>query len=187
MHISLCDLRGEAIRNQNHFSQMNFIEGWYVIYTKSRYEKKIALKLTEENFKVYLPLNITVSQWSDRKKKVEKPLFSSYVFIYLKTSKDYLKTLTIDGVVLFIKFSGRLVRVLDEEINRIKIFLNQFSQVELKNSLEIQVGERKKITSGPFENYECEIIKIDNKQKICVRIDSLQQSLVAEIHSYRLI
>ncbi|MBB4807692.1 transcription antitermination factor NusG [Chryseobacterium defluvii] len=166
---------------------MNFIQGWYVVYTKSRYEKKIAQNLTEQNFKVYLPLRTTMSQWSDRKKKVEKPLFSSYVFVYLETPKDYLKALTIEGVVLFIKFGGRLVRVLDEEINRIKIFLNQFSEVELKNSLDLQVGEKKKISSGPFENYECEIVKIDNKRKICVRIDSLQQSLLAEIHSYHLI
>lgn len=160
---------------------MNFIKGWYVIYTKSRYEKKTSQKLSEQNFKVYLPLNTTISQWSDRKKKVEKPLFSSYVFVYLETVKDYLKALTIDGVVLFIKFGGRLVRVLDEEINNIKTFLNQFTQVELRNSFDLKLGERKIIASGPFENYECEIIKIDNKQKICVRIGSLQQSIVATI------
>lgn len=166
---------------------MNFIKGWYVIYTKSRYEKKIAQKLDEQNFKVYLPLNTVVSKWSDRKKKVEKPLFSSYVFVYLNSLKDYSKALSIDGIVLFIKFGGRLVRVLDEEINQIKIFLNQFSQVEIKHSLDLKIGEIKRISSGPFENYECEIIKIDNKQKICVRIDSLQQSLIAKIHSYHLI
>lgn len=166
---------------------MNFIQGWYVIYTQSRYEKKIAQKLNEQNFKVDLPFNTEVSQWSDRKKKIEKPLFSSYVFVYLDSLKDYSKAMSIDGVVLFIKFGGRLVRVLDEEINKIKIFLNHFSQVELKHSLDLNIGEIKRINSGPFENYECEIIKIDNKHKICVRIGSLQQSLLAEIHSYHLI
>ncbi|NAW50041.1 UpxY family transcription antiterminator [Elizabethkingia argentiflava] len=166
---------------------MTFIKGWYVVYTKSRYEKKIAQNLVEQNFKVYLPLNTTISQWSDRKKKVEKPLFSSYVFVYLENIKDYTKALSIDGVVLFINFGGRLVRVLDEEINRIKIFLNQFSQVELKNSLDIKVGERRRIASGPFANYQCEIVKIDNNQKIGVRIESLQQILMAQIPSYQLI
>lgn len=166
---------------------MNFIQGWYVIYTQSRYEKKIAQKLNEQNFKVDLPFNTEVSQWSDRKKKIEKPLFSSYVFVYLDSLKDYSKAMSIDGVVLFIKFGGRLVRVLDEEINKIKIFLNHFSQLELKHSLDLNIGEIKRINSGPFENYECEIIKIDNKHKICVRIGSLQQSLLAEIHSYHLI
>lgn len=166
---------------------MNLTSGWYVLYTKSRHEKKIAENLIKQNFKIYLPINKTFSQWSDRKKKIEKPLFSSYVFIYLDTIKDYYRALTVEGVVLFIKFGGRLIRVLDDEINRIKIFLNQFSEVELKNTLNIEIGEKKRITSGPFENYECEIIKIDNKRKICVRIDSLQQSLVAELHSYHFI
>jgi len=166
---------------------MNFMKGWYVIYTKSRYEKKTAQILTEQNFKVYLPLNKTISQWSDRKKKVEKPLFSSYVFIYLETIKDYLRALAIEGVVIFIKFGNRLVRVLDEEIDRIRVFLNEFSDVELRNSLDIKVGEKRRITSGPFENYDCEIIKIDNKKKICVRIESLKYSILAEMHSYHLI
>jgi transcriptional antiterminator RfaH len=166
---------------------MNFTKGWYVIYTKSRFEKKIAQNLDAQNFRIYLPFNITTSQWSDRKKKVEKPLFSSYVFVYLETIKDYFKALAVDGVVLFIKFGGRLVRVLDEEINRIKIFLSQYSEVELKGIQELNIGERKIIESGPFESYPCEILKINNKQKICVRIDSLQQSLIAEIHPYHLI
>ncbi|MDC8107047.1 transcription termination/antitermination protein NusG [Chryseobacterium sp. PTM-20240506] len=163
------------------------MKGWYVIYTKSRYEKKTAQILTEQNFKVYLPLNKTISQWSDRKKKVEKPLFSSYVFIYLETIKDYLRALAIEGVVIFIKFGNRLVRVLDEEIDRIRVFLNEFSDVELRNSLDIKVGEKRRIASGPFENYDCEIIKIDNKKKICVRIESLKYSILAEMHSYHLI
>jgi len=166
---------------------MNFTKGWYVIYTKSRFEKKIAQKLAEQDFKIYLPLDIAISKWSDRKKKVEKPLFSSYVFVYLETIQDYFKALTVDGVVLFIKFGGRLVRVLDEEINRIKIFLSQYSEVELKGIHELNIGERKIIESGPFESYQCEILQINNKQKICVRIDSLQQSLIAEIHPYHLI
>ncbi|BEV02802.1 transcription termination/antitermination protein NusG [Chryseobacterium gambrini] len=166
---------------------MNFIKGWYVIYTKSRFEKKIAQKLAEQDFKIYLPVDVVISKWSDRKKKVEKPLFSSYVFVYLETIKDYFKALTVDGVVLFIKFGGRLVRVLDEEINCIKIFLSQYSEVELKGIHDLNIGERKIITSGPFESYPCEILKINNKQKICVKIDSLQQSLIAEIHPYHLI
>lgn len=166
---------------------MNFAQGWYVAYTRSRFEKKIATKLSEDEFDVYLPTSNVMSQWSDRKKKVEKPLFSSYVFVYLKTIKDYLKALTIEGIVLFISLGNKLVRVPDEEINRIRIFLSQYSEVELKGIHELNIGERKVITSGPFESYPCEILKINNKQKICVRIDSLQQSLIAEIHPYHLI
>lgn len=163
------------------------LPGWYVVYTKSRFEKKTTDKLIEHQFKVYLPLVTTISQWSDRKKKVKKPLFNSYIFIYLETGKDYFEVLSIHGVVSFIKLETNPVRVPEEEINRIKIFLNEFHDVELKNTKDLKVGDKRKITSGPFENYECEIIRIDNKNKICIRINSLQQSLLAEIHPYHLI
>lgn len=98
---------------------MNFIKGWYVIYTKSHYEKKVTQKLIEENSKVYLPVITVISQWSNRKKKTENPLFNSYVFVYLETLKNYFRSLSIDGVVLFIKFDGRLVRVLNKKNDRI--------------------------------------------------------------------
>lgn len=166
---------------------MEFHQGWYVVYTKSRYEKKIVNLIEEKEVAVYLPLVSKINQWSDRKKIVETPLFNSYVFVYLKNYKDYLNVLAVSGVVFFIKIRGKLVRVLDEEINKIKIFLRQFSDIEIKNSLEINIGEKKVIKSGPFQDYPCEILRIDNKNKICVRIDSLGQSLLAEIHPYHLV
>jgi transcriptional antiterminator RfaH len=166
---------------------MEFHQGWYVVYTKSRYEKKIVNLIEEKEVSVYLPLISKINQWSDRKKIVETPLFNSYVFVYLKNYKDYLNVLAVSGVVFFIKIGGKLVRVLDEEINKIKIFLRQFSDIEIKNSLEIKIGEKKTIKSGPFQDYQCEILRIDNKNKICVRIDSLGQSLLAEIHPYHLV
>lgn len=162
----------------------NLLPGWYVIYTKPRNEKKIAKKLLDQDFKVYMPLVKTVSQWSDRKKTIDKPLFNSYLFIFLECGKDYFNALCVDGVVFFIKIGNKPVRVLNEEIDKIKLFLNEFSEVEIKNTSDLKVGQRKKIVSGPFTNYECEILKIDNKRKVCVRIDSLQQSLLAEIQSY---
>ena len=56
---------------------------WLVLYTKPRNEKKVAERLTKNGFEVYCPLIKTLRQWSDRKKKVEIPMFSSYVFIHI--------------------------------------------------------------------------------------------------------
>ena len=56
---------------------------WYALYTKPRKEQKVAQQLEELGFVVYLPLKVEVKQWSDRKKKVISPLFSSYVFIQI--------------------------------------------------------------------------------------------------------
>ena len=44
---------------------------WYVLYTTSRAEKKVAQRLEEKGLEVFLPMIEELRQWSDRKKKVE--------------------------------------------------------------------------------------------------------------------
>ena len=56
---------------------------WYVVYTKPKWEKKVAEQLINSGIECYCPLITQVRQWSDRKKKVEVPLFNSYVFVQL--------------------------------------------------------------------------------------------------------
>lgn len=57
---------------------------WYVIYTKPKWEKKVAEQLADAGIECYCPLITQVRQWSDRKKKVVVPLFNSYVFVRLE-------------------------------------------------------------------------------------------------------
>jgi transcription antitermination factor NusG len=54
---------------------------WYAIYTNPRWEKKVDKLLTEAGIESYCPLNTVMRKWSDRMKKVEEPLFKSYVFV----------------------------------------------------------------------------------------------------------
>ena len=54
---------------------------WHAIYTKARCEKKVLDQLRLRKIEAYLPLRTEVHQWSDRKKKVDIPIISSYVFV----------------------------------------------------------------------------------------------------------
>ena len=54
---------------------------WYVVKTRSRAEQKVAQRISAKGLNVYLPLQKTIRQWSDRKKKVEVPLISSTLFV----------------------------------------------------------------------------------------------------------
>ncbi|HCY90719.1 MAG TPA: antitermination protein NusG, partial [Chitinophagaceae bacterium] len=47
---------------------------WYVVYTRPRWEKKVALNLAQKGIEHYCPLNKVRKQWSDRKKMVLEPL-----------------------------------------------------------------------------------------------------------------
>ena len=48
---------------------------WFVMYTASRSEKKVADRLKERGLDVYLPMIEELRQWSDRKKKVQRAMY----------------------------------------------------------------------------------------------------------------
>ncbi|MBC8757065.1 UpxY family transcription antiterminator [Kordia sp. YSTF-M3] len=161
---------------------MKFKLGWYVLYVKSRWEKKVHDSLEEISIEPFLPKIKTIQQWSDRKKTILKPLFPSYVFVNIKSSLDFHKALSVDGACCYIRFGKEYARVLEKEIDQVKLLVNskEIDGIELKPQLP-KIGEIKKITQGPLNGLNCEIIRADNYNKIIVRISSLRQNIIATI------
>lgn len=164
---------------------MNFIIGWYALYVKSRWEKKVYESLKDISLESFLPQIKTIRQWSDRKKTILKPLFPSYVFVNINSSLEFHKALSVNGACEYIRFGKEYARVTEKEINQIKLLIGDKNISDIETNVELpKIGEVKKITYGPLNGLDCEIIKADNHNKIIVRIDSLQQNIMATIPSY---
>jgi len=104
---------------------------WYAVYTKPRWEKKVAEALTRKQIEVYCPLNKVAHQWSDRKKSVEEPLFTSYVFVRIPESMETTVRET-TGIVNFVYWLGKPASIPNHEIDLIKRFLHQYQQVTVE-------------------------------------------------------
>lgn len=164
---------------------MNFPTGWLVLYVKSRCEKKVYESLKEVSLESFLPQIKTVRQWSDRKKTIIKPLFPSYVFVNINSSLEFYRALSVNGVCSYIRFGKEYAQVTNKEINQIKLLIGDKNIINIEvNSRLPKIGETKKITYGPLNGLNCEIIKADNDNKIIVRIDSLQQNIIATLPLY---
>lgn len=121
---------------------------WFVIYTKPRTEKKVAERLTQMQVEVYCPLVTTIKQWSDRKKKVQTPLLSSYVFVQLE-EKDRESIFQINGVVRYVYWLGKPAIVRDEEIEALRESLQHtLTSFEVRGH---KVGDTISIPGGPFQ------------------------------------
>ena len=117
---------------------------WHALYVRSRAEKKVLWQLEENGFTAYLPLITQMKQWSDRKKKVEEPLFKSYVFVY-SNEREYIPILNVYGVIKFVTFERKAVIVPENQILAIKKFVNDFEKGEeykMMNNEELKVGRR---------------------------------------------
>lgn len=136
------------------------MKNWYVVYTKPKWEKKVAEKLNEIGIECYCPLITQVKQWSDRKKKTEVPLFNSYVFVHLEDVTRN-SVFQISGVVRYLFWLGKPAIVKDEEINIIKISLKAPNISDISVS-SIQVGDRIKLETGVFTNQNAVVQEISN-------------------------
>lgn len=161
---------------------MNYNNGWHVIYVKSRWEKRVYESLKEIGLDSFLPLTKTMRQWSDRKKIVLKPLLPSYVFVNINSPKEFYKALAVDGACCFIRFGKEYARVTQKEIENLKCLVGDIDLMDIETDNRYpKIGEVRKITFGALQGLECEVIKVNNTNKIVVRIDSLRQNIMATV------
>lgn len=133
---------------------------WYVVYTKPKWEKKVADKLRQLGIECYCPLITQVKQWSDRKKKVEVPLFNSYVFVQIADS-ERSSVFQVAGVVRYLFWLGKPAIVKDEEITIIKTNLKSPNISDVSVSA-FQVGDKIKLETGAFSNQSAIVQEVTN-------------------------
>lgn len=152
---------------------------WFVMYTASRSEKKVADRLKERGWDVYLPIVEELRQWSDRKKKVQRPLFNGYVFV--KTNRNQLwECLQVPGAVKFVHFSGQHATIREEELEIIKRVVTTGVAVETDGS-DIEPGQHVKVMGGPLQDMVGEVIEKGNKDYFLLRIPGIMQNILITI------
>lgn len=121
---------------------------WYVICTKPKWEKKVANQLNELGITSYCPLLAETRQWSDRKKIIHLPLFTSYVFVQIEES-ERARVFRASGTVRYLFWLGKPAIVRDEEIKQIQNWLSKTDTHEVVLT-KWQKGDKVILDSGPF-------------------------------------
>jgi transcriptional antiterminator RfaH len=156
-----------------------FEEKWYALYTRPRAEKLVYQRLVEAGIETFLPLQKTYRIWSDRKKLVEKPLLSSYVFV--KTNnKSFPKVYKTNGVVKFISFEGQPVSIPQKQIDNLRLLINSDADIEVSSD-KFATGDNVEVINGSLIGLTGELIRIGSKNRVIVRIDRLDQNLILKI------
>ena len=155
------------------------LHSWYVCTTKPRAEKVAARELHGAGIECYLPLLKTRRKWSDRMKWVELPLFRSYVFV--RVNKDnYTKVTAQYSVSRFVTFEGRAAPIPDEQIETIRLLLNEGAELEVVSD-KLSPGEKIIVQAGPFLGLQGELIEYRGKRKVLIQIGELSEGLLVTI------
>ncbi|OOV29254.1 antitermination protein NusG [Flavobacterium sp. LM5] len=139
---------------------------WYVLYTKPKWEKKVADKLVGMGIVAYCPTVVKVQQWSDRKKKVEVPLFSSYVFVQLE-EKDRNAVFAVVGVLRYLFWLGKPAIVRDLEMQSLQHWLSGPEDFDVEVAAW-QPGDRIVLEQGMFKDQVAIVQEVKHSSYVLV-------------------
>ncbi len=152
---------------------------WYALYTRPKFEKKVTELLQEAGYEVWLPLQTVVRQWSDRKKKIEVPLFNSYVFIHADRSELYNAVQT-DGVAKTVHFNGEPAAIRDEQIDMIRKILIGPDAFDVRER-SYNRGDKVRVVEGPLKGSTGRWINWRGKKRVCMELEQLHKVILVEV------
>ena len=158
----------------------NFNTGWYLIYTRPRHEKKLAVSLSESEVHNFLPTVSRLRNWNDRRRFVDTPLFPSYIFVYVKSMEEYFKALTMQGALYYVRSGKEVARIDESIICNIRLIAQQGEEVEVSDGV-FKSGQQLVVQQGPLTGLNCEVVRYCGKEKLLVRVYLLQRNLLLNV------
>ena len=152
---------------------------WQVIYVHARHEKRIDSEMRDMQIESFLPMKKELHEWSDRKKWIEVPLFSSYVFVNI-TPDERGRVYLLNGFVKFVSSNGKPSIVPEWQIDGIRKFMNFYP--DRMDVLESDyIGMEGIIIAGPLAGMHGKIMDVKNQKCFAMKIDGIEKVLSVTI------
>ena len=152
---------------------------WLVLYSRPRYEKKIDSQLGELGISSYLPLRQEMHQWSDRKKVVEVPLFSSYIFVHVN-ERERVIALSADGVIKCVSFGKKLAVVSSATIANLKLMMTRPADVRVEQTA-LNLGQRVRVKYGPMQGLVGHLAEFRGHTRVILLVEAIHQAVSVEV------
>ncbi len=184
-----CGPEGEALSSfiqcasETRFPVPTEIGKWYALATMSRHERFVAHQLETQGVTTFLPTFTEIHRWSDRRKKVELPLFSGYLFVHAVMSPQVRQSvLFARGTAGFITMGGKPIPVPDEEIESVQKLLT--NNVPCRAYPFLKIGQRVRVRGGSLDGVEGILVRFNGEKGLVVSIDAISRSLALRIEGY---
>ena len=142
------------------------MKSWLAAYVRLYHEKKTRDRLTAMGIESFLPVQEEIHQWSDRRKKIER--------VHVDPA-ERAEVLTLSSVSRYMVLRGQSTPAVipDEQMERFRFMLDYSEEAIEVCSSPLAPGEQVRVIKGPLAGLEGELVTIDGKSKVAVRLDML--------------
>jgi transcription antitermination factor NusG len=149
---------------------------WYAVHTRSRHEKRVASELQQKGVATFLPLITETRKWTDRRMKVEVPLFSCYLFVNLPIGVESRVTvLRTSGVLSFVGGNHLGCSVPTQQLEQIQTVLER--KVPCAAHPFLELGQRVRIRGGALDGIEGVLTRFGGSDRLVISVDTIQRAL----------
>jgi transcription antitermination factor NusG len=150
---------------------------WFALQTHSRHEKIVRTELTKRDIEQFLPTVKRLSQWKDRKKEIEFPLFPGYCFARFSL-ESRLAVLQSPGVVHIVGSRGP-EPIPDSEIESLRIVMNTGARYETYPGL--REGSLVEVKQGPLQGVKGVLVRHARPYRLVLSIKLIQRVVAVEV------
>lgn len=156
---------------------------WYAVHTQSRHEKKVAAELAERSINAFVPTIREVRKWSDRRKVIDVPMFSCYVFVRVSHwQQAYSRVLHTPGVFRWVSSQREPTPIPECQIDAVRSMMS--NGVPISPYPFLNVGQRVRIRGGCLHGVEGILVEQDRNRKLVVSVELIQQSVAVSVEGY---
>jgi len=156
-------------------------KSWCVVYTNVRHEKTVNSLLSNKSIETFLPLREVLTQWKDRRKKVQLPLFPGYIFVRIleNGARSILNILNTKGVVRILSSNGSYETVPAHQVDSIRLLVD--TKVEYDPYKYLVKGKEVVVVNGPLQGVSGKILERKGQNRLIVSIDIIKRSVSVEV------
>ena len=159
------------------------VESWYAVQTRARHEKAAAHRLSERGVTTFLPTVTEVHRWNDRKKTVQLPLFSCYLFVKLMPgNEERQRVLRTDSVLGLVGAQGVGTPIPNNQIDAVRTLVTE--QLPCHPHPFLKTGQRVRIRGGALDGVEGIFLSRQGERRLVISVDAMQRSLAVQVEGY---
>ncbi|MCL4069034.1 transcription termination/antitermination protein NusG [Pseudomonas sp. GX19020] len=147
---------------------------WYSVSVLSNFEKKVAEQirtavdeaaLQEEIDEILVPTEEVIEVRRGKKVTSERRIMPGYVLVHMEmTSRGYHLISSINRVTGFLGPQGKPMPMRDAEVAGMQSNSAQKGEVAPRNLIRFDIGEKVKVTDGPFDGFEGMVEEVDEAE-----------------------
>jgi transcription antitermination factor NusG len=158
-------------------NQLDKKEGkWFAVYTQYKREKLVKKMLDQKGIECYLPIKKVVKEWSKKRRTMEIPLISCYIFVKI-TASEYVPVLETEYVMKFLRIGKDLIAIPESEIELIQRILQEDTiDFEIEANQNFKEGDWVEITGGNLEGVKGKLVEIEGKNRVLITLEHIKHT-----------